>query len=146
MKTRSAALLVAVLAFPGCALFEQQKAAPTAPALAAETGGARTCTVPALDLSTQGSATATMTVSNEGGWCAVRATEKDGQPFALGLVRGRPDHGRVFIDKYGAETRVQYTPASGYTGADSFTVALRGKSAGAADVTIRVTVTVVKPT
>jgi len=84
---------------------------------------------------------ATITMSNEGGWCAVRVAE-NGHPYALGLLPGRPEHGRALIRKAGEQTFLDYVPAAGYTGPDSFTVKLRSATPGEADPSVHVTVMV----
>ena len=107
-------------------------------------GIARSCTASPVDIAAAANVTATMQTSNEGGWCAIRVAERDGQPFATGLVRARPEHGRIVIEKAGTQTRVQYYPTAGYTGADTFTVALRSRVTGAADAMVKVNVTVAR--
>jgi len=132
------ALAAAAVILQGCA---QQ---PAAPQLAAEDynqGIAKTCTGSPVDLSAATTATATINMTNDG-WCAVRTVERDGQPFQLGLVRVRPEHGRVLIQKIGGQTRIEYTADSRYVGADRFTVALRPRTANAPDATVQVAVTV----
>ena len=130
--------LLALLA--GCDLKSAQTSQGYGPV--SDEGIARSCTASPVDVSASASATATMVTSNEGGWCAIKVSEKDGQAFATGLVRIRPEHGRLYVEKAGAQTRVQYYPAAGYAGADTFTIGLRSRSAGTADATVKVNVTV----
>ena len=104
-------------------------------------GIARTCNASTANFSTPTTATATIALTNDG-WCAVRTTEKDGQPFQLGLVKTRPEHGRVLIQKAGNQTRVEYTADSRYVGADRFTVALRSRTPNTPDAVMQVAVTV----
>ena len=62
-----------------------------------------------------------MSVGNDGGWCALTLSTS-GRPYAAGLLTARPAHGRVYIHTVGSTTRIDYTPAAQYAGADSFTV------------------------
>jgi hypothetical protein len=71
-----------------------------------------------------GTADVTMTLSNEGGYCAATLTAKDGQPFAAGLVPVTPLHGIPRVVKYNGKTSVEYSPQQGYIGHDSFIVKL----------------------
>ena len=149
MNARPTVTLAAAFALlamlPGCDLLGPKTAANgQALAPVSDEGIARSCTASAVDFSTTTNATATIAVSNEGGWCAVKASEKDGQAFATGLVRVKPDHGRIYVEKAGAQTRVQYFPAAGYVGADTFTVGLRSRTTGAVDAVVKVNVTVAR--
>ncbi len=90
-------------------------------------------------------AQAEMKMNNDGGWCAVRVADA-GKPFAVGLVHDRPSHGRVLIRMAGDQTFLDYLPASGYSGPDSFTTILRPHEAGQGDSTVHVTVAVVPKT
>ena len=138
MNKQLIALAACIAALQGCAT-------PTsAPQVAGEDlniGIAKSCTASKVDVSAANTASATIAMTNDG-WCAVRLTEKDGKPFQLGLVRARPDHGRVLIQKMGGETRLEYSAENRYVGTDRFTVALRSKTQGAPDTTIQVAVTV----
>ena len=87
-------------------------------------------------------AEATMQMNNDGGWCAIRVADA-GHPFLVGLLRGRPEHGRVHIRTAGQQTFLDYKPIAGYAGPDSFIAVLRPHAAGQADSTVHVTVTVV---
>ena len=136
MHIKLIAALAAAIALAGCAA--KKPAEPEFVELQTE-DTATTCTPSAVDL---GSATpATITMTNDG-WCGVSTTEKDGQPFVLGLVKARPAHGRVYIRPVNKQTRVEYTPNPGYVGSDAFTVALRPRTPDAADNTLRVDVNV----
>ena len=132
------AITAAALALQGCA------AQLTPAQLAAEDyneGIAKTCNASAADLSNAAAGTATIAMTNDG-WCGVRVTEKDGQPFQLGLVKTRPEHGRVLIQRAGNQTRVEYTADNRYVGTDRFTVALRSRAGNAPDSMLQVAVTV----
>ena len=142
MQLKLLAPLAAALALSACANTKP-------PVLAAEDprndGIATTCTPTNPDMKTPGPYTGTITMANDG-WCGVFAVERDGKPFSLGLVRNRPEHGRVFIQKVANATRVEYTPNAGYVGSDAFTVALRSNNAGVQDTPLQVAVTVTRGT
>ena len=104
-------------------------------------GIAKTCAAPAIDLSSSITANATIDMTNDG-WCAVRTKEKSGQPWALGLVRARAQHGRVLIQKVGGETRIEYGADDRYVGPDRFTVALRSSTPNTPDATVQIAVNV----
>ncbi len=137
MHTKLIAALAAAIALSGCAT-KTPPAAPAAVDLQNE-DMAKTCTASAVDLAAAVPATIAMT---NDGWCGVVTAEKDGQPFSLGLVKTRPAHGRVYIQPVNAQTRVEYTPNTGYVGPDAFTVALRSRTANTPDSVLRVDVTV----
>lgn len=132
-----AAAAAAVIALQGCA--PKPPAAPVATEDLNE-GIAKTCTFSAAQPTPGGTVDATITMSNDG-WCAYRATEKEGQPYLLGLVRQRPSDGELLVRKLGGETRVEYNPNPGFAGTDKFSVALRPQSGGA-DATVQITATV----
>ena len=81
-------------------------------------GQARACLVPAQPQSGANIA-AQMQVSNEGGWCGISV----GLSPSYAMV-ARPSHGTVFAHEVGPNTRIDYTPDTGYVGTDSFTVRL----------------------
>ena len=134
-----------LLSLVGCnGLLGAKTSAPaeaTAPDLSNE-GIARVCTASAVDMAHGPVATATLAMSNEGGWCAVRVSQPEHTAFATGLVRVRPEHGRLDIEKSGNQTRIQYFPDAGFVGSDTFTTALRPTKPGAADQMLKVSVTV----
>ena len=76
------------------------------------------------------------------GWCAVHTKDKNGEPFKFGLVKSRPAHGRILIQKIGGETRIEYTAENRYVGPDRFSVALASNTANTPDSTLQVSVTV----
>jgi hypothetical protein len=136
LHNRLIATLAAAVALSGCV------AKPPAPEQAVDLqneGIAKTCTPSKVDLAS--GAPATIAMTNDG-WCGVFAAETDGQPFSLGLVKVRPAHGRVYIQPVNRQTRIEYTANAGYSGPDSFTVALRPRAANAPDSMLRVDVTV----
>ena len=134
MNLKPLTALAAALALGACAAKP-----PPPPTVDLNVGISRTCDASPVDPAS--SAAATIRMSSDG-WCAMRAAEADGQPFLLGLVRARPEHGRVLIHKVGGQTRAEYTPNPGYAGADAFTVDLRSRTPGAADAKVQVAVTV----
>ena len=87
------------------------------------TGGARQCVASHPQLIAGRSVDATMSVVNDGGWCAI-SVQLDGQPYAAGLLTGPPARGRVYIHPVGNFTRIDYTPDAGFSGADQFVVQL----------------------
>jgi len=89
-----------------------------------QAGGAKSCTVSPVTAPAPGKeTTVTMTVGNDGGWCAITVAN-DGHPYAAQLLTARPAHGHVFYHPVGDATRIDYTPNAGYGGSDSFTVRL----------------------
>lgn len=137
MSYRLLAIAAAAIVLEGCAKQPPQTAAP---AENLNIGIAKSCTFSPVQPAAGSNVNATINMSNDG-WCAVRVKEADGQPFLLGLVRQRPEHGTILIQKLGGETRLEYTASPGYTGSDAFTAVLRPKSGGA-DAGIQVAVTV----
>lgn len=136
MHIKLIATLAAAIALAGCAA----KKPPEPEFVDLQTEDiAKTCTPGTVDLAAATPATITMT---NDGWCGVSTTEKDGQPFELGLVKARPAHGRVYIRPVNKQTRVEYTPDPGYVGSDAFTVALRPRTPDTPDSTLRVDVSV----
>ncbi len=134
--TKHPIAITAVLALAGCAA---QTPAPQAAGEDINLGIAKTCTATPIDLTTNATANASITMTNDG-WCAVHTKDKNGQPFQLGLVRARPQFGRVLIQKIGGETRIEYTPENRHVGADRFTVALRSSVPNAPDAMVQITV------
>ncbi len=135
MHTKLIAAAAVALALSGCA-----KTPPPAPAVDLQNEGiAKACTPSAVDLASP--APATIALTNDG-WCGVVTAEKDGQPFKYGLVKTRPEHGRVYIRPVNGQTRVGYTAHPGFAGSDRFAVALVPNTAGAPDALLRVDVTV----
>ncbi len=125
----------AVLALAGCA-----RTPPPTPAVDLQNEGiAKTCTPSAVDLAAP--TPATIALTNDG-WCGLVTAEKDGQPFKYGLVKTRPEHGRVYIRPVNGQTRVEYSANPGYTGSDRFAVALVPHASGAPDASLQVDVAV----
>lgn len=132
------ALAAAAAVLQGCANQQQLGAAATRNF---DDGIAKTCTVSPVERPAAGPAVATMTMTNDG-WCAVRATEKDGKPYALALLPDRPEHGTVLLRALGGQTRAEYTPNTRYVGPDKFVFALRSRTGTVPDEKVEVTVTV----
>ncbi len=131
------AAAAAVLTLQGCAT-------PPAPVVQGEDlnfGIAKTCSFTPVQLTPGGTASSTVTMSNDG-WCAVRVKEPDGQPYQLGLLRARPEHGRILIQKLGGETRLEYTADPGWVGTDRYTAELRPREGNIQDSTIQIVVEV----
>ena len=62
-------------------------------------------------------------MSNDG-WCGVVVSQANDKPFAAGLVKQMPAHGKLYVHTVGDSTRVDYTPDRGYLGPDSYVVRL----------------------
>ncbi len=101
-------------------------------------GKAANCTVSAVTLEDGKEATATMTTGG-GGWCGIPVRRSD-QPLGAGLLTQAAKGGNVYVHTVGDDTRVDYTPRAGTSGADSFTVKFIP-----GDATLRVTVNVDAP-
>jgi hypothetical protein len=102
-----------------------------------QNGRAKTCNAPAADTSAGKPTDATITMSNEGGWCGV-TTRQGNRPYSAGLIQTRPQHGMAFVHTVGDDTRVDFTPDAGFTGQDKFSVRL---IPGNAILNVAVTVT-----
>ncbi len=132
-----AACVASVAGLQGCA---EKPAAATArrPVYAFDqTGAARHCTVPLVKPVADRETGATISLENDGGWCAF-SVQQDRAAYTTGLVTTRPQHGKVFVHSVGDETRIDYTPMPGFAGTDSFTVKLLP---GDAAVAVAATVT-----
>ena len=127
----------AVLLLQGCA----QKQPPAVVADDLTQGVSSKCSYTPVQPQANTTVAATITMTNDG-WCAYRATETQGKPFLLGLVKQRPAHGELLIRKWAGESRVEYNPNPGFVGDDKFLVALRPQAAGAADNLVQITANV----
>ncbi|MBV8590768.1 MAG: hypothetical protein JO212_12060 [Acetobacteraceae bacterium] len=85
-------------------------------------GAAKSCTVPKVSLVPGQARDVAISVGNDGGWCAVTVAQPGPSPYDVGLLVTRPGHGKVYVHTVGDETRIDYTPDPGYTGADHFAV------------------------
>jgi hypothetical protein len=100
-------------------------------------GGAKTCVAAAASPPDGQAVRDQIQVSNEGGWCGI-TTSRSGRAYDAYLLLTRPAHGKVYAHHVGTNTRIDYTPDRGYTGADSFAVRLipgDGVIEGAVNVT-----------
>jgi hypothetical protein len=86
---------------------------------------ARACEVTPIVLHDGGESTTTMTVTNDGGFCAAALSDQSGRPFEVGLVTAPPTHGKPLIHTVGNKTDIDYTPTRGFVGNDSFIIRLR---------------------
>ena len=129
------AIAATALVLQGCA--QTAPSGPTARVFSADmTGAAKSCSVPPVTPTAGKTTDVPMKVANDGGWCAV-TVNNNGRPFEAGLLITPPAHGKPQIHTVGNDTRIDYTPAPRYAGADAFTVRLIP-----GDATLRVTVTV----
>jgi hypothetical protein len=125
MPRGAAAWLVLALGgvlLQGCAKPAQQAAGPRLFASDFQ-GAAKSCKAPKPSLSPGKETMAAMSVGNDGGWCAISVAD-DGKSYAAGLLTESPAHGDVYIHPVGNETRIDYTPDTGFAGKDVFAVRL----------------------
>ena len=85
---------------------------------------ATSCKVAPFHVTDGGAAPVSMSVSNEGGYCAATLTASSGKPYDAPLVPVLPLHGKPHVVKYNGQTSVEYRPAEGFVGHDSFVVKL----------------------
>ncbi|ABI62801.1 putative secreted protein [Granulibacter bethesdensis] len=131
------AIACMALALSAC---QKPPEAPSKPAYIYEAdtvGAAPSCSAQDVTLTPGKESAITMTVQNDGGWCAAKVTEPDRTPYTAGLLIARPAHGKVVVHSVGYDTRTDYTPDPGYQGADSYVVQLLP-----GDAILRVNVTV----
>ncbi len=86
-------------------------------------GGAKTCETAKPAPVGGKTIEASMKVGSDGGWCGLPVRDGD-KPFDAGLLIVRPGHGKILVHRVGNDTRIDYTPEFGFTGADTFTVQL----------------------
>ncbi len=124
--------LVLALLLSGCAKPPAPVAEAPPPPLPLHRGPplAALCTVAPFHVTDGGTAAVSMTVSNDGGYCAATLMAGNGQPYDAPLVPARPLHGDETVVRYNGKTSVEYAATPGYAGPDSFTVRLilRGQS------------------
>jgi hypothetical protein len=131
------AAFATLAAMAGCA---QKPAAPVSTTRLYEIdqlGAAKACTAPRVTAAEGKPTPAAITVTNDGGWCGLTVQKPGGGPFSAGLLSTRPAHGKAYIHTVGDDTRIDYTPGPGFSGADAFTVTLLP-----GDGTVQVSVTV----
>lgn len=133
-----AAMVGAAMTLAACEQPQPRRASTARLYATDQAGGAKSCAVPDAKTPAPGKEVpATMTLGNDGGWCAI-TVENNGRPFSAGLLSARPAHGRVFVHTVGDATRIDYTPDAGYAGSDSFAVRLLpGEGVVRASVTVR---------
>ncbi len=123
-----------VLLLQACA---EKPSGPQARVFAADmAGAAKVCTAPPVTPAAGQTMDAAIKLGNDGGWCAI-TVNNSGRPFDAGLLAAPAQHGKVLIHTVGNDTRIDYTPAARYAGADAFAVRLIP-----GDATIRVSATV----
>jgi hypothetical protein len=132
------AITATALLLQACA--EKPPSAPPIRVYAADVaGGAKSCDAPKVAPVAGQETPVAVKVGNDGGWCGI-TVNTGGKPYAAGLLATGPAHGKVLIHTVGNDTRIDYTPARGFTGADSFSVKLIP-----GDAIIRASVSVVPP-
>ncbi len=105
----------------GCA---HAPAGPSARLFASDFQGiARTCETPKPEMIPGRTVEASMRVGTDAGWCSL-TVNNGGHPFDTELLTARPAHGKIYTHAVGNDTRIDYTPDRGFTGADSFTLEL----------------------
>ena len=85
---------------------------------------AAVCTVAPFHVADGGTATVSMVISNDGGYCTAPLTAGNGQPYDAALVHIKPLHGEDMIQRYNGRTSIEYSAKPGYVGRDSFPVQL----------------------
>lgn len=137
-----AALIMAAAMVQGCTPnAERAEVAPPAPDLFGRARAAG-CHVTPISLKDGGESTTTMTVGNDGGFCAIALSDSAGRPFEVGLITAAPTHGKPLVHTTGSMTDVDYTPDPRFVGSDSFVVRLRTHTV---DSLLHVTVIVTAP-
>lgn len=118
--------MAATLALQACAPRPQATHTPLPVYAIDQAGAAQSCIVSPLKpaLADGKESATTMTLANDGGWCAIAVHQDGPAPFTAGLLTTRPEHGKVFVHSVGDETRIDYTPESRFGGNDSFVVRL----------------------
>ncbi len=128
MRLRLASQLLATgalaSALAACAPPPIEAAAPLPPNPYGYLKPAAFCEAPTPRLPPGGHSTATMRLSDDGGFCAFHFSQAGNLPFAAGLVIHVPQHGQPLIYNYNGATVVSYTPSAGYIGPDSMTLEL----------------------
>ncbi len=140
MKNYLIAIAATAIAVTGCA---PQSTQVVGAAQESNEGIAKTCTPSSVDFGAGSAATATIAMTNDG-WCALHTKDKNGEPFKFGLVKSKPQHGYILIQKIGSQTRIEYTAEGRFVGTDNYSVALASNQANTPDSTIQVAVTVTR--
>ena len=116
--------LSAAAALAGCAKPPAPVAEAPTPLPPHQGSPAALCTVAPFHVADGGTATVSMVISNDGGYCAASLTAGNGRPFDAALVHSKPLHGDNMVQRYNGKTSVEYTAKQGYVGRDSFPVQL----------------------
>ena len=99
---------------------------PIAQPVAATSARARVCDVSRTGRYRAGSGglATSMTVSNEGGWCAKAYNRNRTGPFTGGDIIDAPAHGQARVRHARTNSLLEYRATSGYVGSDRFTATL----------------------
>ncbi|MDI6653439.1 hypothetical protein QMA67_10880 [Gluconobacter japonicus] len=82
------------------------------------------CHVSPVTTATDGTMSVNMTVRSDDGLCAISVQKPGTGSYASFGVSPAPEHGKAFLYNYDGRTYVNYTPATAYAGADTFTAEL----------------------
>ncbi len=85
-------------------------------------GKAASCVAPEVTAAEGKEASGTIATGG-GGWCGL-LVNRNGSPFAVGVLTQAPTRGKVYVHTVGDDTRIDYTPYAGKLGPDTFTVRL----------------------
>ena len=125
-KTLGYAVLAGGLALAGCS--SNNNIAPSPSRLrvfaADVTGATKTCEAPKPSAAAGQTTEVAIKQLNDGGWCGILLHQDGPKPYDAGLLTMRPAHGTVYIHQVGDDTRIDYTPDAGFSGADNFAVKL----------------------
>ncbi len=122
LNIRVAATALTVLALEGCSTVAPTQQSRLPVYQEDMVGKAAACTTSSVT-PVDGKTTQAAMTTGGGGWCGI-AVRSNGEPFAAGLLTRQARNGKVYIHSVGDDTRIDYTPRPGATGADSFTVQL----------------------
>jgi len=82
------------------------------------------CHVSPVTTAADGTMNVDMTVRSDDGLCAISVQKSFGSSYSSFGVNPAPSHGKAFLYNYDGHTYVNYTPATAYAGADTFTAEL----------------------
>ena len=131
------ALALTAMLVQGC---DQPRAtaSPTRLYAVDQAGVAKVCNAPRMQPANGQVTDVAMTMTNDGGWCGALVSQS-GRPYSAPQLTTRPKNGKPYVHTVGDDTRIDYTPNTGFTGNDSFTVKLVP-----GDASVRVNVAVSK--